>query len=213
MNPVVKLALALVLGLEISEIADLRLNLVLIVFSLIYLGLKRATLKQFLALGLVPLIPATGLLLSQVMYGAGWQFGLVIFTRIYAYLAIGIDLKISETAIRMASALEQDCRVPTKFVFGVLGAMNLIPEIKTQLKIIKAAARMREIRLGWFSPVLYFKAILAAIRWANWLSMAMISHGFVVDHRRTHYHRFRIKTGDWVGATGILVIIQFLTWL
>ena len=49
------------------------------------------------------------------------------------------------------------------------------------VKTIRAAGQMRGINLSWWSPTLYFKAILHAITWSDQLAQAMESHGYVED--------------------------------
>ena len=214
MNPVIKLFLVLIIGIEISLIPSLILNLALILFSAGYFLTKSVNWKIWLYLFLAPLIPAVGSLLTQTMYGqAGFAFGLIMFTRIYAYVMIGADLVVSTSALQLTGALEQNCHVPAKFAFGILGALNLIPQIRDQVRTIKLAANLRGLRLTWFSPTLYFKAILAAIHWADQLSEAMLAHGFVENGPRTHYYRFPIRTRDWLTAAGFLIITQAVAFL
>lgn len=210
MNPVMKLAVALLAGLEISFVASLSLNVGLIVASLFYLLLYRISGRTLLYFIAVPLIPAVGTMITQIMYGAGLSYGWILATRIYAYVLMGAVVAIRTSAIQMTNALTENCRLPTNLAFGVLSALNLLPQIIRQVKIIKIAGEMRGVHLTWMSPTLYFKAIIASIQWADQLSKAMIAHGFVENAPRTHYYRYPIKTADWIKLVSMLVIIQLL---
>lgn len=210
MNPVIKLGLVLFLSLEIAFVPSLSLNLGLIMISFIYLLIKKIHWQALLYLLFIPLIPAIGVLITQILYGAGVSYGTVLSTRIYAYVLMGAGLMISTTALQMTYALEENCHLPSKFAFGILSALNLIPQIIYQVKIIKMAAEMHGIHLTWFSPTLYFKAILTAIQWADQLANAMISHGFVENAPRTYYYQVGIHSKDWVSSIGLFIIIQAL---
>lgn len=213
MNAVMKLGISLLLGIELSFTPSLSLNVGLIIASLIYLFIRHIHWKVLLYLMLVPVIPAVGVAITQIMYGAGLNYGVILATRIYAYILIGADLVINTTALEMTNALEENCHLPAKFAFGILSVLNLIPQIVYQVKVIKVAAEMRGVHLTWISPTLYFKAILASIQWADQLANAMKSHGFVEDAPRTHYYQYPIHPSDWFKSIGLFIIIQLLIFI
>ena len=72
------------------------------------------------------------------------------------------------------------------------------------------AARMRGVTLHWWSPTLYFKAILAAIQWSDQLAQAMESHGFVEGQVRSFATVITISKKDWLLLGGIILAVQFL---
>ena len=209
MNPLIKLMTIILIALEISLVPSLSLNCVLIAISLLVLIFRRVRPRTLLELTLIPFIPALGSLLAQFFYGDHY-FAWILFTRIYAYVGLSSILIVSTSANHLAAALEQNLHLPSKVVFGIISALQMLPQVKNQIQIIKAAANMRGIRLTFGSPRLYFKAILSAIQWSDQLAETMYTHGFVEGQPRSHYHIASITAADWIQALIILIVIQFL---
>ena len=67
---------------------------------------------------------------------------------------------------------------------------------------------MRGLTLSFWSPQLYFKAILSAMTWSDQVAQAMESHGFVDDQARTVAHQIQITPRDWVIFIVSLVLVQ-----
>ena len=107
-------------------------------------------------------------------------------------------------------SLEQNCHLPSKFADGVLAALNLFPRIYQEVRLIRIAGQMRGITLHWWSPRLYFKAILAASQWADQMAQAMESRGFVEGQARTSAHRIPLTRRDWTTFIGLVVALQCL---
>lgn len=210
MNPSLKLALLLVVALEISFTTIISLNVALIILALCYLVLKRTRLKTLGLLLLVPLLPAIGLWSTQYINGTGDKalMAWVLFTRIYAFVFTGATFTLTTNILQLADSLEQNVHLPAKFAYGVLAAYNLVPRIKHEVAIIRTAALMRGQRLSLWAPQLYFKAVLVAINWSQNLAQAMNSHGFVEDAPRTHYRQIHVRPRDWVVFIGGTVLLQ-----
>ncbi|MFB9769689.1 energy-coupling factor transporter transmembrane component T family protein [Lactiplantibacillus modestisalitolerans] len=210
MNPSMKLALLFVVALEISFTTIVSLNVALIIIALIYLLFKRTRLKTLGWLLLVPLLPAIGLWSTQYINGTGDKtlMAWVLFTRIYAFVFTGATFTLTTNILQLADSLEQNWHLPAKFAYGVLAAYNLIPKIKHEVEIIRAAGRMRGQTLSFWSPQLYFKAILVSINWSQNLAQAMRSHGFVEDAPRTHYRQITLRRRDWAILIGGIVLLQ-----
>lgn len=211
MNPGLKLLLVMAIALEISFTQSLIVNVILICVSFIYILFNRVTFKALIGLIFWPLFPALGLFVSQWLYGsAGIHFAWILFTRIYAYVFLGATFTLTSSITDLALTLEQDFRLPSKFAYGVLAAFNLTPKINEEVQIIKTSALMRGEALHFWSPKLYFKAILSSIQWSQNLAEAMTSHGFVEDQGRTHYRVIKITAMDWVWFIGLFGIVQVL---
>ncbi|EHO48218.1 energy-coupling factor transporter transmembrane component T family protein [Lentilactobacillus kisonensis] len=211
MNPGLKLLLVMAIALEISFTQSLIVNIILVVVSFGYILIQRVSLKALLGLIFWPLFPAIGLFVSQWLYGsAGIHFAWILFTRIYAYVFLGATFTLTSSITDLALTLEQDFRLPSKFAYGVLAAFNLMPKINEEVKIIKTSALMRGEALHFWSPKLYFKAILSSIQWSQNLAEAMTSHGFVEDQERTHYRVIKITGLDWFWFIGLFACVQGL---
>ncbi|MCB7169190.1 energy-coupling factor transporter transmembrane protein EcfT, partial [Lactiplantibacillus plantarum] len=76
-------------------------------------------------------------------------------------------------------------------------AYNLVPRIRHEFQVIRAAGLMRGQVLYFWSPQLFFKAILVSINCSQNLAQAMRSHGFVEDAPRTHYRKIPLTKLDW----------------
>lgn len=210
MNPSIKLLLLFIIALEISFSLIISLNVALVILAIGYLLLHHTKLRTIGWLLIVPLLPAIGLWSTQYINGSGDKtlMAWVLFTRIYAFVFTGATFTLTTNILQLADSLEQNWHLPSKFAYGVLAAYNLVPKIQHEVKIIRAAGLMRGQQLSFWSPKLYFKAILVSINWSQNLAQAMTSHGFVEDAPRTHYRHCPLRWQDWVIFIIGLVLIQ-----
>lgn len=199
MNPSIKLLLLFIIALEISFSLIISLNVALVVLAIGYLLLHHTKYRTIGWLLIVPLLPAIGLWSTQYINGSGNKtlMAWVLFTRIYAFVFTGATFTLTTNILQLADSLEQNWHLPSKFAYGVLAAYNLVPKIQHEVKIIRAAGLMRGQQLSFWSPKLYFKAILVSINWSQNLAQAMTSHGFVEDAPRTHYRHCPLRWQDW----------------
>lgn len=203
MNPSLKFLLAILIALEISFTNVWMVNVLLAVIGLIIILASRPSIKRLALLFVVPLIPAVALAVAILLQSnAGTHFALVLFTRIYAYVFVGSAATLTTQVSDLVMSLEQNAHIPSKFAYGFLGAFNLLPKIISEVNIIRAAGNMRGQQLHFWSPQLYFKAILASLSWSENLAEAMTSHGFVEDAPRSYYAQIQIRWWDW----GILIV-------
>lgn len=213
MNAGLKLFLTIFIAIEISFVTNLTVNLVVIAISLIILLINKIQWQALMKLVFWPLFPAVGLLVSQLYYGHGGPlFAWILFSRIYAYVFVGALFTETTDLTTLALTLEQNFHLPAKFAYGVLAAFNLLPKIIEQVKTIKTAGLMRGVNLHFWSPQLYFKAILASISWSENLAEAMTSHGFVEGQRRTFRTTIRLNHIDWALFFTIIICLQLLIW-
>lgn len=210
MNASLKLLIAITLSLEISFTKSISLNIILVTFSLLYVLWHRPTWKQLGYLLVLPLLPAFGSWSSLYLYGTGDNIHMawVLFSRIFAYVWIGGALTMTTSIDEMLTSLEQNAKLPSTFVYGMLGAFNFIPRIGHELKTIKISARMRGEILHFWSPQIFFKAILTSLSWSTNLAQAMTSHGFAEGAPRTHYQVIKIPRWNWPIVIAVLVFVQ-----
>lgn len=212
MNPSLKLALVLIISLEISFTHRLVANLVLVVVGLALLLATKPSRVTCLRLLLIPAIPAGSLALTVGAFTPAhdWFFAGVLASRIYVYVLLGSAVSLSTDPLDLARSLEQNCHLPAKFAYGTLAAINLMPKIVQAIKTIKAAGQMRNTPLSFWSPTLYFKAVLSAISWSEQLAMAMESHSFQEDQPRSFVRAIPMRGRDWAIFGGGLVAVQLL---
>lgn len=109
---------------------------------------------------------------------------------------------------RLADSLVQQWRVPDRFAYGTLAALRVAPVMASDWTAIGAARRLRGLqgrglraRVGeWSGRVLVM--LVAAIRRAERMALAMDARGFDSGVRRTHYRQLR--TG-WRDALTLVV--------
>ncbi|MCL0312008.1 energy-coupling factor transporter transmembrane protein EcfT [Apilactobacillus sp. TMW 2.2459] len=206
-NPSIKLITVLIIALEISFTQSIITNILIILIGLLYLLINNKITWNTLLILLLAIIPAVGIFMSQNMYGNA-AMGNILVTRLYAYITLGLTFTKTTTLQELGLSLEQNLKMPTKFVYGFMGGFNLINYVKQDIADIKQAAHFRNINLHFWSPSLYFKAILSAIRYAELLSEGMESHGFSEKAYRTHYKKIALNKSDYFKATFILLILQ-----
>lgn len=208
MNPSVKFLLVFLISLEISIKASLTTNILVLILALLYLLWKRIKFKDLLLLLFVPLIAAFTIFATLYWFSAhpDHYYAWVLASRVYVYVLSISCLAKTTTAAELARSFEQNLHLPSKFAYGVLAALNIIPRMKMAVKQIRVAGMMRGVYLSFWSPVLYFKAILVALSSAENLAQGMESHGYVEGQQRSAIVKIPLKSSDWL----ILFLLLFL---
>lgn len=211
-NPSLKLFLVIIVALEVTFTTRLYPNIIIIALALAYLLYHHVQLRHLTLLLLITAIPALAIFTTIAFFSPQHSvyFGLVLVTRIYVYVTAGSAVSLTTSPLQLARSLEQNCHLPSKFAYGVLAALNLLPKIQQEVKTIRIAGQLRGVTLHWWSPTLYFKAILAASQWADQLAQAMESHGFVEGASRTAVRTIVITKQDWFSFIGSLVLVQII---
>lgn len=212
MNPSLKLFLALIIALEVTFTSHLYSNVVIIILALAYLIYRRVRWQRLAWLIVITLVPALAIFVTIAFFSPGHNvyFAWVLVTRLYVYVLTGSAVSCTTSALLLVQSLEQNCHLPSKFAYGILAALNLFPRIAQEVRLIQIAGQMRGVTLHWWSPRLYFKAILAASQWADQMAQAMESHGFVEGQARTSAHRVPLTRRDWLIFFILVFALQLL---
>lgn len=212
MNPSLKLFLVLIITLEVTFTSHLYSNVVIIILALAYLIYRRVRWQRLAWLIVITLVPALAIFVTIAFFSPGHNvyFAWVLVTRLYVYVLTGSAVSCTTSALLLVRSLEQNCHLPSKFAYGILAALNLFPRIAQEVRLIRIAGQMRGITLHWWSPRLYFKAILAASQWADQMAQAMESHGFVEGQARTSAHRVPLTRRDWLIFFILVFALQLL---
>ncbi|QNQ81074.1 energy-coupling factor transporter transmembrane component T family protein [Lactobacillus sp. PV034] len=210
MNPSLKLILILIISLEISFKPTLWANLILIVGALIFLLLHHLSLKEFLLILFFPLLGAIAIFSALYFFAPDHNlfYAWTLFTRLYVFVFLGACLTLTTSPSQLSRSLEQNLHLPSKFAYGTLAAFNVIPKMKEEVTKIHYAAQMRGTNLSFWSPRLYFKAILVALAWAQGLSQGMLAHGYRENQSRSNLQPILITKKDWLFFLGILILVQ-----
>lgn len=212
MNPSLKLFLVLIIALEVTFTSHLYSNIVIIILALAYLIYRRVRWQRLAWLVIITLVPAIAIFVTIAFFSPGHNvyFAWVLVSRLYVYVMTGSAVSCTTSALQLVRSLEQNCHLPSKFAYGILAALNLFPRIAQEVRLIRIAGQMRGITLHWWSPRLYFKAILAASQWADQMAQAMESHGFVEGQARTSAHRVPLTRRDWTTFFTLVIVLQLL---
>ena len=210
MNPSFKFFLALIISIEISLKSSLLTNLLIIFFTIIYLIYKHIKVKNLLLTLLMPLIAAFTVFATLYWFAPqpNLQNALSLSSRIYVYTLTIYCVSIGTTATELARSFEQNFHLPSKFAYGVLAALNIVPRMKEAVKQIRTAGMMRGVYLSFWSPVLYFKAILVALNSAENLAQGMASHGYRESAQRSIIVPVPVQKSDWLKSTVILFLVN-----
>lgn len=136
------------------------------------------------------------------------QNALSLSSRIYVYTLTIYCVSIGTTATELARSFEQNFHLPSKFAYGVLAALNIVPRMKEAVKQIRTAGMMRGVYLSFWSPVLYFKAILVALNSAENLAQGMASHGYRESAQRSVIVPVPVQKSDWLKSIVILFLVN-----
>ncbi|ACA83216.1 energy-coupling factor transporter transmembrane component T [Leuconostoc citreum] len=214
MNPLMKFGVIMLIALELTFIKSVTVNLVIIIVSALIYTVLKLRWQQWLWLLLLPILPGLGSWFSLMYFGTGDHVHMawIMLSRVFAYLWLGglFTLKLNDERDIFLATLEQRVHLSATFVYALVGVLNFMPAVNQQVKTIRVAAQMRGQTLHIWAPQLYFKAILAAIRWSQNLAEGMVSHGFTEGATRTHLAVVKIKLRDWVIAAIILLMFQLL---
>lgn len=219
----------------LDPVVPLRLALAATVVLILWSGLPLRRIPRRLApLGLaIVSLTVFAILLSAANADASLatlaQVGLVRVTMpaVSAGLAVGLRVVvIGLTTIavfgpsdptRLADSLVQQWRIPDRFAYGTLGALRVAPLMADDWAVVGAARRLRGIRPGGPARVRdlgdrLVVILVAALRRAERLALAMDARGFDSGIRRSHFREMRVGWRDWLTiAVAMLVAIAALT--
>ncbi|QIQ21707.1 energy-coupling factor transporter transmembrane component T family protein [Zophobihabitans entericus] len=227
LNPAYKCLTIIICGILLSLTYHIYFNLTVFVVALILLLLAKANLKKlFIILFWVSLAAAgfftAGFFFSSapetsistslnqaVMMPVSVQSGLQLATRIYAFAGLGLLFALTTNMQQFVYSLEQQFRLPSKFAYGILAALNLAPllpyEYKKSVHALQARGRLAfPLSLHILTPLM-----VKSIRWSESLAIAMESKGFDENSPRTHFVIMKVRWFDYLFM--VLSTLIFMT--
>jgi energy-coupling factor transport system permease protein len=109
---------------------------------------------------------------------SGAQAGLIMASRFFAFAGMGLLFSLTTNPYDLVKSMRKDAKLPRKFAYGMLCAVNLLPYIRTEYKNARLAFQVRGVKLSVFSIKPVFSMLVNSFRWSEVLSMAMFSKGF-----------------------------------
>ena len=199
-------ATAAALGPGRVALRDLARGLLPLWTAALAVGLLNALLSPANADPLAPVVVAFGPLRVTV---PAVEAGVALALRVAAIVAVGVAWSRVTEPTHLADALAQQARLPERFAYGALAALQAIPWLAEDLAALREARRMRGLRASWHPRVLVGLLVLA-IRRADRLAVAMDARGFA-GPRRTRYRLVPWLAVDAaVIAAGLAVLAAIL---
>jgi energy-coupling factor transport system permease protein len=229
-NPLAKVAAALVLMVVLFISVDVvtpAIVLLGLLVSLAFTGLSPRTLLArtwpllvvAMAAGILNALFAPGTAAGEAIRIGAVEIegrvatGLALGLRLLAIVLAGLLALVTTDPTELTDALVQQLRVSPRFAVGTLAALRLLPMLTDESQTIALARRARGIDAGWnpfealqaFSRTL-LALLVAAVRRATRLAMAMEARGFGSRPCRTVARPQRMRAADWalIGA-GVVV--------
>jgi energy-coupling factor transport system permease protein len=190
-NPVAQLSAIVVVTVVLLVSGDLVTPLVVLAAELALLPAVGLARPGPLFRRIWPLlVSAAGVGWVNVAFGsldgaAAWQSGATWALRVIALALPGILLVASTDPVRLADALTLHWRLSTRFAYGSLAALRLVPLLAAEWETIRLARRARGVDPGR-NPVAQarllagtaFALLVGALRRATRLATAMDARGF-----------------------------------
>jgi energy-coupling factor transport system permease protein len=170
------------------------------------------------------LVSAAGIVWVNVAFGAldgaaAWQSGATWGVRVVALALPGVLLVAATDPVRLADALTVHWRVSTRFAYGALAALRLVPLLAAEWETIRLARRARGVD-GGANPVTQgrllagtaFTLLVGALRRATRLATAMDARGFDSGVARTNARGSVLRPSDgWFVAGAVLLCAVAVT--
>jgi energy-coupling factor transport system permease protein len=215
-NPVALLGAIAVLTVVLLVSGDLVTPSVLLAAELALLPAAGLTAPSEVLRRTWPLLMSAGgvawvnVAFGSLQGGEAWLSGATWGLRVLALALPGILLVASTDPVRLADALTVHWRVPTRFAYGALAALRLVPLLAAEWETIRLARRARGMDAGR-NPLAQvrlfgstaFALLVGAIRRGTRLATAMDARGFDSGIVRTNARGSVLRRRDaaFVAAT------------
>ena len=162
------------------------------------------------------LLGAAGVAWVNVAFGddgSDWLSALGLAVRVLALALPGVLLVASTDPVRLADALTLHWRVSTRFAYGALAALRLVPLLATEWQTIRLTRRARGVEAGRNPPAQLrlfagtaFALLVGAVRRGSRLATAMDARGFDSGIPRTNARGSRLRVRDAVFVAGAVAV-------
>ena len=106
------------------------------------------------------------------------QTGFNMLSRFISFAGLGLLISLTTDAFALVKAMQKNGRLPRKFAYGMLAALNLVPHMKAEYDAARLAFAVRGAAALPLSPKVIFAMLVNCFRWSEMLSVAMHSKGF-----------------------------------
>ncbi len=193
-----------------KHVAGLLLPAVLAAFGLFMMGLYYARGSSITAadlenVGAMPYMVRAAM--SRNLYTA-----LQLSTRLLAFAGMGIMFALSTDREKFVYSLMHQCHMSPKFAYGILAAVNLMPQMLHEYRNVRTAFEVRNMKAGALSTKVLFAMMVNSIRWSEAVAMAMESKGFCSEKPRTYSDIPGVRWYDILFAACCIGGILIMMW-
>jgi energy-coupling factor transport system permease protein len=214
-NPVAQLAAIGVVTLVLLTSLDVVTPAVVVAAELCLLPAAGLTAPRDLWRRTWPLLlgaSSVGLVNVLLSEDAGLVTGVGLALRVVGLALPGVLLVATTDPVRLADALTLHWRVPTRFAFGALAALRLVPLLVTEFESVRLARRARGVEGR--SPVararllggIVFTLLVGAVRRGSRLATAMDARGFDSGIPRTNARGSTLHRRDAAFVAGTALV-------
>lgn len=231
-NPGLKLVIFTFMFLVVILIHNLNIMIYLAIGMLLLLFACGHPLLRVLLYASPFILVFISTLTGMMFFGKGettwWKYGIIHITeesfyrgvhlgfRALSMAAIGLLFGLTTRPVRLFYSLMQQWRLPPKFAYSFLAAMNLIPILIEEFQTLRHALIIRSMgrkkRIWQVYTVLkqYAIPLLAqSIRRAQRIAVAMEAKGFQNENKRTYYYEVGYSSVDlWFAVYFIAAVIS-----
>jgi len=192
LNPFYKFITIGLIAIILTFIHSFTVNMWVFSISIILLiiGTKPKTWWRALKF-LIPLsVIGFGIFMSGLIWGnssasefgtltlTSTQSGLNMLSRFFSFAGLGLLISLTTDSFELVKSMQKDGRLPRKFAYGMLAAINLIPHMKAEYQNARLAFAVRGASAHPLSTKIIFAMLVGCFRWSEMLSIAMHSKGF-----------------------------------
>jgi energy-coupling factor transport system permease protein len=213
-HPLAKIAAAFVVMFALFLTIDPLTPTLVLIAELAAVPLVGIRSGALLRRSLPVLIAAIGIGFFNALVSGDVAAGLSIGLRVVGIALAGIVAIASIDPTDLADALVQHLHAPRRFTVGALAAFRLMPLFADEWQTIALARRARGIdtgRVAGFFPMTR-SLLVAAIRRATRLAVAMDGRGFASSGCRTLARPRAISTRDWLLVAASFAVAGLATW-
>jgi energy-coupling factor transport system permease protein len=214
-NPVAQLAAIGVVTLVLLTSLDVVTPAVVVAAELCLLPAAGLTAPRDLWRRTWPLLlgaSSVGLVNVLLSEDAGLVTGIGLALRVIGLALPGVLLVATTDPVRLADALTLHWRVPTRFAFGALAALRIVPLLVAEFESVRLARRARGVEGR--TPVararllggIVFTLLVGAVRRGSRLATAMDARGFDSGIPRTNARGSTLHRRDAAFVAGTVLV-------
>ncbi|WP_423363156.1 energy-coupling factor transporter transmembrane component T family protein [Mycoplasma sp. P36-A1] len=214
LNPSIKCLLFLITGLVLAFQSNIYFDLALLSFLIVCLLLSKINYLTFIKTFLIVSIACLSLYFSasnfyalenqsniaffNIVTDSKSMYAFELVARTYGYFMLGAAFTLTTDVIDFSYSMQQQLKLPPKFVYGIIACLNMMPLLKNEYFKLKYSFKARGLNPSLLNINLYLPLLVKSVYYSNALALAMESKGFSDDALRSCYHKTNINWYDYL---------------